>query len=240
MRAIQRIQFLILVILAVIGNQLLLRKYGSRAEQFYSDITDGKFINAKMLNYSFLVLLGASFVAVAAGRRMLMPKDTILYAVWAITSVVLYFIGYMGFRQKTINPTFEPVNPVEKDQNDLDSISNGIRKTIITKMLFLFEVNKIHLDSELNIMDIVAEVGSNRSYISSIINQKYNQNFCSFVNEYRIEELERILFDHPDLTNEMLAEHCGFGSVISLRRAIVAKTGMSVTEWKEKQARSRN
>lgn len=169
-----------------------------------------------------------------------MPKDTILYAVWAITSVVLYFIGYMGFRQKTINPTFEPVNPVEEDQNDLDSISNGIRKTIITKMLFLFEVNKIHLDSELNIMDIVAEVGSNRSYISSIINQKYNQNFCSFVNGYRIEELERILFDHPDLTNEMLAERCGFGSVISLRRAIVAKTGMSVTEWKEKQARSRN
>jgi len=232
MRSIQRIQFLVLVVLAVIGNRLLLKKYGSRAEQFYSDITDGKLVNANLLNYSLLLLLGASFVEVALGRRMLMPKDLILYTVWSISTVMLYIIGYMGFKQKTINPTFSDENSTT-DMEQLQILTKAAQNTILLKILMTFEEKKIYLRSNLNIMDIVQEVGTNRSYVSAIINQQYHQNFCSFVNSYRIEELERIVNERPDSTNENLAECCGFGSVISLRRAINAKTGLSLADWKK-------
>ena len=82
-------------------------------------------------------------------------------------------------------------------------------------------------------MDIVQAVGTNRTYISTIINQQYNQNFCSFVNSYRINELENVLLENPDYTNEILADSCGFGSLNSLKRAIFAKTGMSLSDWKK-------
>ena len=100
------------------------------------------------------------------------------------------------------------------------------------KLLVEFEVNKIYLDNQLNILDVVQAVGTNRSYISTVINQQYNQNFCSFVNGFRLQELQRVYTQNPDYTNEVLAECCGFGSVSSLRRAVYAKTGLSVTEWK--------
>jgi hypothetical protein len=39
-------------------------------------------------------------------------------------------------------------------------------------------------------------------------------------------------------TNEVLAEMCGFGSVNSMKRAIFAKTGLNLTEWKQQTLNS--
>jgi len=91
----------------------------------------------------------------------------------------------------------------------------------------------MYLNSQLNILDVAKAVGTNRSYISAIINQQYNQNFCSFVNAYRIEELHKIYAENPYSTNEMLVECCGFGSVSSLKRAVFSKTDLSFVEWKK-------
>ena len=154
MRDILRIQFLLLVILTFIGNQQLIRKYGYIAEQFYSDIKDGKCNNAKMLNYSIIIICGAAFLAVAIGRRFLMPKDTIIYIVWSISSVMMYIIGYMGFKQKPINPMFDSAN-VQEGLKQAGVILIGAQKKILHKMLVQFDDEKIYLNSELNIMDIV-------------------------------------------------------------------------------------
>jgi len=78
----------------------------------------------------------------------------------------------------------------------------------------------------------VQVVGTNRSVISVLINRQYNENFCSFVNGYRIQELQRVYNENPEYTNEILAECCGFGSVSSLKRSVYARTGLSITEWK--------
>jgi AraC-like DNA-binding protein len=231
MRLILRIQFLLQVVLTVIGNSLLIRKYGSRAEQFYSDLNDGKYNNARMLNYSIIIICCTSFLAVALGRHLLMPKETIIYMVWSISTVMMYMIGYMGFKQKPINPTFDPVMMNDNPSGE-DSLLAGSRLRIIQSLLVLFEEKNIYLNSQLNIMDIVQEVGTNRTYVSSIINQKYHQNFCSFVNGYRVEELKRHILENPDFNNDILAQLCGFGSEISMKRAVHAKTGMSVNEYK--------
>jgi len=130
MRDIQRIQFLLLVLVTLIANHLLIRKYSARAEQFYSDINDGKYNNAKMLNYSILMIGVASFIAVAIGRRFLMPKEAVIYVVWSILTVMMYIIGYMGFNQKPINPTFESVIGIEV-QKQLVGKLNGTQNRIL-------------------------------------------------------------------------------------------------------------
>ena len=68
-----------------------------------------------------------------------------------------------------------------------------------------------------------------------IINKQYNQNFCSFVNRYRIEELKKAYIENPSLSIEALAEKGGFGSMNSMKRAIYNKTGLSLSEWKSQQ-----
>lgn len=231
MRKIVKLTFLILLIITYILNSTLLKKYAHKAEQYYSDINDGKYNNAKKLNYFLLIVSLSSFIAMVAGRKLLLPKDTIIYTIWLIFTFSVYGIGYMGYKQKPVNPTFE-------SENDISEITPGStelnlsQKLILKKLLDEFEMKKIHKNCNLNITNVVQNVGSNRTYISTLINQQFNQNFCSFVNNYRLIELEEIYSLNPSLSNELLAEQSGFGSTNSMKRAIVSKTGYSISEWK--------
>jgi len=232
MRSIIRIVYLMQVVISVTGNFILIRKHGEKAEQFYSDIQDGRYNNANMLNYSIIVMGVAAFTFTLLGRQFLINQDTLIEIGWTVFSIMLFIIGYMGITQKPINPTFDLGTSFE-ELNMIEELPVGAQQIILKKMLVLFNEKKIYLDSQLTILDIVKAVGTNRTYISAIINQQYNQNFCSFVNSYRIEELERTILENPYFTYDTLAECCGFGSVNSLKRAVFAKTGISVSEWKK-------
>jgi AraC-like DNA-binding protein len=219
---------MIQVIVYLIQNTLLLRKYGDRAEQFYSDIQDGKYNNARMLNYMLIINCVVTIICYLIFLRY----KVMVYIFPTIYAVVAYMIGYMGFKQKPVNPTFDLADNIITENREMQLLP-GTQKKIFDKLILEFEEKKIYLNSQLNIQDVVQITGSNRSYISAVINQQRNQNFCTFVNSYRIEELERIIHKNPDAAYEMLAERCGFGSVNSMKRAVSSKTGLSITKWKK-------
>lgn len=229
-------------------NTLLLRRYNDRAEQFYSNMGDGKYNNAKILNWLVIInclihVFGAiDFIHISSTKGMISSINipavkvmlfSILYA------VDYYMMGYMGYKQKAINPTFE----VELDNPPELVFGTELstdQKKIHKKLLSEFDKNKIYLNSELTILDVVQVIGTNRTYVSTLINQEYNQNFCAFVNSYRIDELERIIHEDDHAVNEVLAERAGFGSVKSMKRAISSKTGLSMSEWRKQIAAHEN
>jgi AraC-like DNA-binding protein len=231
MRKIIKLTFVVLLVVTYILNKSLLSKYGHKAEQYYSDIQDGKYNNAQMLNYFLIIISLGCLTAHIVGRKLLLPSDTIVNIIWLIFAGSLYGIGYMGFIQKSVNPTYELENN-EDEITTVDSELNVSQTLLLNKIISVFEEEKIFLNSNLNITDVVQKVGSNRSYISSIINKKYNQNFCSFVNNFRLSEFEHIYIQNPSLSNEMLAEKCGFGSVNSMKRVIANKSGDTINSWK--------
>jgi AraC-like DNA-binding protein len=233
MRKIVKLTFVVLLVITYILNRGLLKKYAHKAEQYYSDIQDGRYNNAKMLNYYLIFITLSCLVAHIVGRKLLLPNDIIVDIIWLIFAVSLYGIGYMGFKQKSINPTFEQAEDEAEEIISAGMELNLSQQIILEKLLAEFETEKLYLDSNLNINDVVQKIGTNRTYVSAIINQQYNLNFCSFVNNYRLEELERIFRLTPSLSNELLAEQSGFGSFNSMKRAIESRTGHSVPEWKK-------
>ncbi|MEI7502341.1 MAG: hypothetical protein WCJ61_03570, partial [Paludibacter sp.] len=90
LRKLLNMQFLIIVVATYNGSYLLLKKYGAKAEQYYSDIKDGKYNNAMMLSLIIALSCVASFIALAVGRYLIMPKDAMIYPLWTIFSVSLY------------------------------------------------------------------------------------------------------------------------------------------------------
>ena len=231
MRKIVKLTFVALLLITYMLNRGLLRKYAHKAEQYYSDMQDAKSNNAEMLNYFLIIISLSSLIAHIIGRRLLLPNEIIMDIIWLMFAVALYGIGYMGFKQKAINPTFD-LDEAEAEDNLSGRELNLSQQLILDKLLVEFEKNKIYLNPGLNINDVVQKVGTNRTYISSIINQQFNLNFCSFVNNFRLEELQQIFIETPSISNEILAEKCGFGSFNSMKRAISSRTGHSITEWK--------
>jgi AraC-like DNA-binding protein len=185
-----------------------------------------------MLNYSIVIMSIAAFSYTFLGRHFLTHQDELIYLGWSIFTAMLFVIGYMGIKQKPINPTFDLDNNSEASNQTMD-VSAVAQRKILKILMVEFEHNKIYLNSQLNILDVVQIVGTNRTYISNLINQQYKQNFCTFVNKHRLDELERVYTANPEYTNDMLAECCGFGSANSMKRAVSSKTGMSMSEWKK-------
>jgi AraC-like DNA-binding protein len=102
----------------------------------------------------------------------------------------------------------------------------------MNKILTEFRENKLYLNNELTLHDVAKIVGSNRTYLSGIINQKFNQNFCAFVNGFRVQELELVMLENPDYVLDQYVVLCGFGSVNSMKRSVAACTGMSFHDFK--------
>jgi len=231
MRSVIHLTFAVTIILSLAGNYWLISKYGHKAEQFYSDIRDAKQKNAKVLIYCILAMGVFSIVSRLIGREFLLPKDYFIYSGWTFFTVMLYIMGNSGLQQKILNPYFEPADKSNAEEQPVKS-SLIERDKLRDQLIDEFKVNKIYLNSELNIMDIVKKVGTNRTYLSSFINQQFNQNFCSLVNSYRIDEMKRVLHENPGITSLELSDCCGFGSVNSLKRALYARTGVSLLEYK--------
>jgi AraC-like DNA-binding protein len=230
MRIAGKIIFTVQSIYYIVINHLLINKYAYRAGQFYSDVRDAKTGYAKLLNLSIIMSGGATLILYIIGRAFLMSADGLIFLGWSTLTASLFLIGKMGARQKVINPDIEQVNDNEQDQLFIPSKKE--QNIFINKILHEFEVNRIYLKQDLTIHDLAKIIGSNRTYLSFTINHKFNQNFCAFVNGFRVKELERILMENPDSAVDEYIGRCGFGSVNSMKRSISAVTGLSLNDFK--------
>lgn len=227
-----RLCFIVQLLLVVIKNFELITKYGDKAKHFYSDAFDSSTLRVKLLNYSMICTAVASIMLAALGREFFKNDNCGIILAAFIFSTLLFLIGWLGDRQKALNPAFESAEiQIVNPQNDGSVDSQSV---LVSKINTLFNEQKVYLNSKLNILDIANAVGSNRTYISFLINKHFNQNFCSFVNQYRIVQLEQKMKEFPDLPNMLLAEQCGFGSIDSMKRAVLNKTGMTLQLWRAK------
>jgi len=100
-------------------------------------------------------------------------------------------------------------------------LEDSHQKLLKTKLLALFENEKVYRLSDLRITTISETLQTNRTYISRLINEEFGVNFNEFVNKYRVAEAEALLQseDHAFYTLEYIAEISGFGSTNSFTRA---------------------
>lgn len=225
------------VLFTVTANLWLINSYRTKARNYYSDLYEIRSQTVVALNIVLVVCGLSSIILSVLGRQYFFSEMTGIVLASIIFSTMLFAIGWLGYRQKAVNPTFEESQPQPVEQPDEMPMDH--RQLLMEKITNLFKNEHIHLNTKLTIQDVAQTVGTNRTYVSSIINQQYGVNFCTFVNNYRIDELEKMLKKHPELTNQLLAEGCGFGSVDSLKRAVNTKTGLSVTQWKANLAKQR-
>lgn len=227
--------FFLQLILAVLGNQILLKKSGNRAAQYYSYLNDAENSYARSINRTLIISAIISLVFNSVGRPFLVSNNLVLFTGALLFSITLYVIGKQGIKAKFVNPGFSfEISNQSTDQWEKKTLMSG--EKLSQQVLFEFEHNKIHLNPELSIIDLSKKIGSNRSYVSIIINQNFNQNFCTFVNGFRIEELQKVLVENTEFTTAELAESCGFGSVKSLKRAVQVKTGLSFPQFRKQMA----
>lgn len=108
------------------------------------------------------------------------------------------------------------------------------REKMKHELIQLFDEKEIYTNGNLTINDVAALLGTNRTYISNVINNEFGFSFYQFVNKYRIQKATILLIEHPDMQIQEVATLTGFNSLSSFISAFKLNEGITPKQWKQR------
>jgi AraC-like DNA-binding protein len=115
------------------------------------------------------------------------------------------------------------------DAIDITNISAKLESHLQTK--------KPYLNQELKLCDLSNATGISERILSQVINQKWGQNFFSFINNYRVEEAKILLkkYDRKKSTMLGIAFDSGFNSKTAFYDAFKKHIGITPSEYRKQK-----
>jgi AraC-like DNA-binding protein len=162
-----------------------------------------------------------------------------------------FAFSFYGFKQpgifnEILTPRHPAVDPVTLKKTPLPEVEiepkyerSGLKekdaKEYMDQLLKHMQEKKPYLDVDLTINDISSELNIPRHYLTQVINGLLGKNFYTFINEYRIEEVKKLLVDDDfaKYTLTSIAFEAGFSSKSSFNSVFKTSTGMTPSQFKE-------
>jgi len=183
------------------------------------------FSNTEGINLNWLVTLLIIFLSISILHEILGNIDKVVFDINARISYntfylfIVSFMGIGGIIQKEIYSKSKVEKQISKQQKEakkykssaLDKESKAI---LIKKLEQYLSEQKPYLNNDLKLDDIAQALSTNRQYLSQIINENFNQNFYTLINNYRIEEVINMFKEHKhkQLSIMGVANSVGFNS----------------------------
>lgn len=127
----------------------------------------------------------------------------------------------------------EPQEAEEEKSTKLhssDKLTDEQKEKIQLAILNIMENTAEFYDCNFNLERLAELIESNSRYVSAVINETYNKNFRTFVNEYRIKEAQLRLMNtarYGNYTIKAIAESVGFKSSTNFISAFKDATGIT-------------
>lgn len=190
--------------------------YKKRLQEEFSNIERFSLDWVKWFTLSFL-LIATLCVLFYAFTPLAGQTDVALITFLFLFSTLIWWMGIFSLRQQKAqiaSITSECDIPPPPSQTAIkdDELTVKLIEYIATRQAFL--------RSDITLTIASREIGTNRTYLSGLINQQFGMNFNTFINQYRAEYIYNYQIDHNRMTQDELAEIGGFGSVSSMKRAL--------------------
>ena len=155
-------------------------------------------------------------------------------------TVIIYFLGYYGIKQKPILSNDNPISqietaPTQKPKYATSSLKDGEKEILIQRLTKSMEKEKPYLNENLTLKELADKLETSPNNLSQIINERFSKNFYEFINEYRINEVKSLLIDPEYSHYSMLgiAFECGFNSKSTFNSVFKQFTGKTPSEFKK-------
>lgn len=230
-----KIVFIAEVILSVFFSFRCISRYNREISDFYSDI-EGK--NLSPMKWILCAFLFASFISVlsaAIGKEFFIDKGLFLAVPSVTHSAFLFLLGWVGYRQNFTVADFRK----EQEEYHATECVTGRRRSQILTIEFLenyIQTNNLYQNPTLRIIDVAELLHTNRTYISRLVNEHRHENFCEWINGFRIDYAGKILENEAESSRliQSVAIESGFSNTSSFYRAFKERKKMSPKQYKER------
>lgn len=104
--------------------------------------------------------------------------------------------------------------------------------SLVPKFQKLMMDEQLFLQPSLTLNDVAERMGTNKTYVSKLVNNAYNVGFPELINTLRVDYAEQYILANPDAKQMEIAEKCGFLSASSFNNVFKKVTGMTPNIWK--------
>jgi len=228
---------------------------GTRRVAYYTNLPSGEYVFKVIAanNDGVWNTLGAefSFVILPFFYETLWFKITsvlmVILSIWLIIRVRTFQIGVAKKKleklvlekAQELNAAHEElvdVNNELKEKYTTSTLDKDVAKKYVSELKEFIENEKPYLDEDLTINKLAQLLSMSSHHLSQVINSELNQNFYTFINTYRANEVREKL-KNPDNKNEsvlILAYESGFKSKSSFNIIFKKINGVTPTEFRKK------
>lgn len=136
-------------------------------------------------------------------------------------------VMYFGFNY---SPKFEGLKVTQKSY-----YSEHINESDVDRIVNFMQNQRPYLAADLNLDELSHQLSMPHKKLSAILNRHFQQNFCEFVNKYRIDEATNILSDpdHRDKNIMEVLNMVGFNSKSAFNRFFKQYTEMTPSQYRK-------
>jgi AraC-like DNA-binding protein len=210
---------------------VLLRKYNKITT---NNFPSGESINLKWLRNLtigfglFIILDLFHFLELYKyGYEHIVELDTLILL---FSAVFIYSLGYMALRQPEVYAGL--IGKKNGPKYERSTLTPQQADAYIKDLIRLMKIEKPYIDSEINLQKLARRLSISAHHLSQIINDRLNQNFYDFVNEYRVREAKERLSqpENNHYTILSIALDVGFNNKASFNTAFKKHTGMTPSQ----------
>lgn len=208
--------------------------------------------NIKVLGLSvallyMLMLFGLAKILMT--RNFLLTHALASLSIPSLIALLIFFFCYIGLYSDKDTVTLEEMKKgfhiddensheaVVKDKShimssiisvaagdkDSDALLARFHRIVVDQQLFL--------QPQLTITEVADRMGTNKTYISRLVNNSYHMPFPDLINALRVNYTQRYLINHHNATQAEVAKACGFTSASALNNTFKKVTGMTPKIW---------
>lgn len=205
-----------------------LKEFDMKLQAVYADM-EGRDTTAVAHLLKVIILVSIlSGIANSTGKQFFGESLWLLIPISIAFSTLLFALSYICFNRDftidTLNTDAEASMEESQEIEDETYIGKKIETLMISQHYFL--------KKDLKISDVVREIGSNRTYVSSYFNRTYQCSFSDYMNKLRIEYAKKLIIDsRKSMKLSQIAEESGFANEQSFYRNFKKFSDMTPSEW---------
>lgn len=115
------------------------------------------------------------------------------------------------------------------------SLTNEKKNSLFQRLEKLMQEEEVYKENLLTKERVADLLGTNRTYLSQVINEQTQQNFTQYVNNYRINEAIRLLSNpETDIPLKAVASEVGFNSMSTFYKIFQNTVGIPPKQYRNK------
>ncbi|MGI9550080.1 MAG: helix-turn-helix domain-containing protein [Aurantibacter sp.] len=225
----------------IVWTLILLKNHGENIKNYFSSVEK---IDLKWLKYLVwsmgivaVVILLSAVIKVNTNFTMAFQSEKYIFSA---ASLWVFGLGYYGLKQ---TPVFTNVgqsnmlNEFTTTKYEKNKLKESDAESYEESLFQFMDKEQPFLRNKITLVQLASEINISTHHLSQLLNERLDQNFFNFINEYRVAEVKKRLGNpkYKNLTILGIAFDCGFNSKAAFNRIFKKHTGLTPSTYLRNQ-----